>query len=52
MDLMKDLEEIAGAVAAVEGIKKVDPNAGFITEAAAAIKVCLVNFRTAVGHRM
>lgn len=37
MDFMKDLEEVAGAVAAVEGIKKVDPNAGFITEAAAAI---------------
>lgn len=37
MDLMKDLEEVAGAVAAVEGIKKVDPDAGLITEAAAAI---------------
>ena len=37
MDLMKDIEEIAGAVAAVEAIKKVDPDAGIITEAAAAI---------------
>jgi hypothetical protein len=37
MDFMKDLEEVAGAVAAVEGMKKVDPNAGLVTEAAAAI---------------
>lgn len=37
MDLKKDMEEIAGAVAAVEGIKKLDPNAGLITEAAAAV---------------
>lgn len=37
MDLKKDMEEIAGAVAAVEGIKKLDPNAGLITETAAAV---------------
>lgn len=37
MDLMKDFEEIAGAVAAVEGVKKLDPNAGIVTEAAAAL---------------
>jgi hypothetical protein len=37
MDIMKDLEKVAGAVAAVEGVKKLDPNAGIITEAAAAI---------------
>jgi len=37
MDFMKDIEEIAGAVAAVEGVKKADPGAGFITEAAAAL---------------
>ncbi len=37
MEFMKDLEKIAGAVAAVEGVKKLDPNAGIITEAAAAI---------------
>jgi hypothetical protein len=37
MDFIKEAEELAGAVAAVEGIKKLDPNASFITEAAAAI---------------
>lgn len=37
MDFKKDIEEIAGAVAAVEGIKKLDPKAGLITEGAAAI---------------
>jgi hypothetical protein len=37
MDFIKEAEELAGAVAAVEGIKKLDPNASFVTEAAAAI---------------
>jgi len=31
------LEEAAGAVAAVEGVKKLDPNAGILTEGVAAI---------------
>ena len=31
------LEEAAGAFAAVEGVKKLDPNAGFITEAIAGV---------------
>lgn len=31
------LEEAAGAFAAVEGVKKLDPNAGLITEAVAGI---------------
>jgi hypothetical protein len=31
------LEEAAGAFAAVEGVKKLDPNAGIITEGLAAI---------------
>lgn len=30
-------EEVAGAVVAVEGLKKVDPNAGIITEGIAAV---------------
>ena len=30
-------EEIAGAVVAVEGVKKLDPNAGILTEGIAAI---------------
>lgn len=37
MGLLEDAEKIAGAVVAVEGMKKLDPDAGFITEAAAAI---------------
>lgn len=37
MDFIKDAEKIAGAVAAVEGMKKLDPNASILTEAAAAI---------------
>lgn len=37
MGLLEEAEKIAGAVAAVEGIKKLDPNAGIVTEAAAAI---------------
>jgi hypothetical protein len=31
------LEEAAGAFAAVEGVKKLDPNAGLVTEAIAAV---------------
>lgn len=31
------LEEAAGAFAAVEGVKKLDPNAGVLTEAIAAV---------------
>jgi len=30
-------EEVAGAVVAVEGAKKLDPNAGIMTEGAAAV---------------
>ena len=30
-------EEVAGAVVAVEGAKKLDPNAGVMTEGAAAV---------------
>ncbi len=37
MGLLDEAEKIAGAVVAVEGIKKLDPNAGLVTEAAAAI---------------
>jgi len=37
MGFLDEAEKIAGAVAAVEGMKKLDPNAGFFTEAAAAV---------------
>jgi hypothetical protein len=37
MGFLEEAEKIAGAVAAVEGMKKLDPNASFLTEAAAAI---------------
>jgi hypothetical protein len=37
MGFLEEAEKIAGAVAAVEGMKKLDPNAGIFTEAAAAI---------------
>lgn len=37
MGLLEDAEKIAGAVVAVEGMKKLDPDAGFLTEAAAAV---------------
>lgn len=37
MGFIEDAEKLAGAVAAVEGIKKLDPNASLFTEAAAAI---------------
>lgn len=37
MGILDKLEEVAGAVAAVEGLEKVDPNASFLGEAAAAV---------------
>jgi hypothetical protein len=37
MGLLEEAEKIAGAVAAVEGVKKLDPNASILTEGAAAI---------------
>jgi hypothetical protein len=37
MDFIEEAEKLAGAVAAVEGMKKLDPNASFFTEAAAAV---------------
>ena len=37
MGILDKLEEVAGAVVAVEGLKKIDPNASFLTEAAAAV---------------
>jgi len=37
MGLLDEAEKIAGAIAAVEGMKKLDPNASLLTEAAAAI---------------
>ena len=37
MGLLDEAEKIAGAVAAVEGMKKLDPNASVFTEAAAAV---------------
>jgi hypothetical protein len=37
MGLLDEAEKIAGAVVAVEGLKKVDPNAGILAEGAAAI---------------
>jgi hypothetical protein len=37
MGLIEDAEKLAGAVAAVEGMKKLDPNASIFTEAAAAV---------------
>jgi hypothetical protein len=37
MGFLEEAEKIAGAVAAVEGMKKLDPDAGILTEAAAAV---------------
>jgi hypothetical protein len=37
MGLLEDAEKIAGAVIAVEGAKKLDPNASILTEGAAAV---------------
>ena len=36
MGFIEDAEKLAGAVIAVEGVKKVDPNASILTEGAAA----------------
>jgi hypothetical protein len=36
-NIMGLLEELAGAAVAVEGAKKLDPDAGIMTEAAAAV---------------
>jgi hypothetical protein len=37
MGLLEDVEKIAGAVAAVEGVEKLDSNASILTEGAAAV---------------
>jgi hypothetical protein len=37
MGFMEDAEKLAGVVVAVEGVKKVDPNASILTEGAAAV---------------
>ena len=37
MGLLDEAEKLAGAVAAVEGMKKLDPNASILTEAASAV---------------
>ncbi len=37
MGFMEEAEKLAGAAVAVEGAKKLDPNAGIFTEAAAAV---------------
>jgi hypothetical protein len=37
MGILDKLEEVAGAVVAVEGLKKVDANASILSEAAAAV---------------
>ena len=37
MGFMEEAEKLAGAAIAVEGAKKLDPNAGILTEAAAAV---------------
>ncbi|RQH01641.1 hypothetical protein [Paraburkholderia dinghuensis] len=37
MGILDKVGEIAGAVVAVEATDKVDPNAGFLTKAAAAV---------------
>jgi hypothetical protein len=37
MGLLDEAEKLAGAVIAVEGLKKVDPDASILTEGAAAI---------------
>ncbi len=36
-NVMGILEEAAGAFAAVQGVKKLDPNAGILTEGVAAV---------------
>jgi hypothetical protein len=37
MGLLDDAEKLAGAIAAVEATKKLDPGASMLTEAAAAV---------------
>jgi hypothetical protein len=37
MGFLEEAEKLAGAAIAVEGVKKVDPNASILTEGAAAI---------------
>lgn len=37
MGILNALEEVAGAVVAVEGLEKVDPDASFLGKAAAAV---------------
>ncbi|MDN0073827.1 hypothetical protein QU481_02840 [Crenobacter sp. SG2303] len=37
MGILDTLGEVAGAVAAVEGVEKLDPDAGLLTKAAAAV---------------
>jgi hypothetical protein len=37
MGFLEEAEKIAGAVVAVEGVKKLDPNASIFTEGAAAV---------------
>lgn len=37
MSFLEEAEKLAGAVAAVEGMKKLDSGAGILTEAAAAL---------------
>ena len=37
MSFLEEAEKIAGAVVAVEGVKKLDPNAGILAEGAAAV---------------
>jgi hypothetical protein len=37
MGFLEEAEKIAGAAIAVEGVKKLDPNASILTEGAAAV---------------
>jgi hypothetical protein len=37
MGFIEEAEKLAGAVAAVEAVKKLDPNANILTEGAAAV---------------
>jgi len=37
MGFLEEAEKVAGAVVAVEGLKKVDPNASILTEGTAAV---------------
>ena len=42
MGFLEEAEKLAGAVVAVEGVKKVDPNASILTEGAAAVEPACV----------